>query len=302
MQERFIPEGFLFEGKNVNGGRTISSLAHTQKFPLVLAPTGMVPTKKLTPHVPITPEEIIADVKSCCDIGISSVHLHARGSSGDPTWEKDTYAEIIYGIREFAPNLAINVSTSGRNWSDLEKRADCLSLLGDLKPDLASLTTSSLNFIDRESINSPDTVQKLAKIMLERDIIPELEIFDLGMINCIKVLQKKNLLPKTLVANLFFGSIYGAQTTPIEVAAMINGLPEGTIWSGAGIGSFQAPAHAFSLAFGGGVRTGIEDNIYLDFSRQKLAKNVELVERVHKMGETLGREMISPAEFKAFLK
>ena len=268
----------------------------------MLAPTGMVPTKELTPYVPITPEEIISDVKSCYNIGISSVHLHARGSAGEPTWKKEIYAEIIYGIREFAPDLAINVSTSGRNWSDLEKRADCLSLLGDLKPDLASLTTSSLNFIDRESINSPSTIEKLAKIMLDRDIVPELEIFDLGMINSMSVLRKRGLLPKTLVVNLFFGNIYSAQSTPIEVAAMINGLPEGTIWSGAGIGSFQARAHAFSLAFGGGVRTGIEDSIYLDSSRLKLAKNVELVERAHKIGETIGRQMIPPGEFKALLK
>jgi uncharacterized protein (DUF849 family) len=98
------------------------------------------------------------------------------------------------------------------------------------------------------------------------------------------------------------GNIYGAQATPIEVAAMINSLPQGTVWSGAGIGSFQAQAQAFSLAFGGGVRTGIEDSIYLDFSQQKLAKNVELVERAHKMGETLGREMTPPSEFKALLK
>ena len=284
------------------GGFLNLTLALDKKFTLVLAPTGMVSTKSISPHVPITPEEIISDVKACYGVGITSVHLHARAKSGDPAWQKEIYAEIISGIREFAPDLAINVSTSGRNWTDLEKRADVLALLGDLKPDLASLTTSSLNFIDKESVNSPDLIQKLAKIMLDRGIVPELEIFDLGMVNAISVLKKKELLPKTLVANLFFGNIYGAQITPIEIAAMIGGLPEGTIWSGAGIGSFQASAQAISLAFGGGVRTGIEDSIYFDFSRKKLARNVELVERVHEMAESLGREMMPPIEFKKLIK
>ena len=277
------------------------SVSLNQVFPLVLAPTGMVPTKDMTPHVPISPQEIIDDVKACYKIGITSVHLHARDKSGIPTWKKEIYAEIIYGIREYAPDLAINVSTSGRNWSDLERRADCLSLLGDLKPDLASLTTSSLNFISGESINSPDTVEKLAKLMLDRSIVPELELFDLGMVNAVSVLKKKGLLPKTLIANIFFGNMYGAQATPIEMAAMITSLPPSTLWSGAGIGLVQPQAHAFSLSCGGGVRTGLEDNLYLDNFKQKLARNVDLVENVHKMGDLLNREFMPPAVFKALL-
>ncbi len=277
------------------------SMALDSKFPLVLAPTGMIPTKAITPFVPVTPEEIIADVKECYEIGITSVHLHARDKSGAPTWDKDVYSEIIYGIREFAPLLPINVSTSGRNWSDLEKRADCLALMGDLKPDLASLTTSSLNFISCASVNTPDTVRQLAKIMMERGITPELELFDLGMVNAVSVLKKEGLLPKVVVANLFFGNIYGAQTTPIEIAAMISGLPSGAIWSGAGIGDFQAQAQAFSLASGGGARTGIEDSIYLDRSKKKLARNADLVSRVHTMGATLNREVMPASDFKALL-
>ena len=277
-------------------------MALSEKSPLVLAPTGMVPTKKLTPYVPISPKDIIADVKTCYEVGITSVHLHARDHSGLPTWEKNIYGEIIYGIREFAPELAINVSTSGRTWSDLERRMDVLGLDGDLKPDLASLTTSSLNFISGVSVNSPEIVEKLAKIMLDRGIVPELELFDLGMVNAVKVLKKKGLLPKILVANLFFGNIYGAQATPIEMAAMVNGLPEGTLWSGAGLGQFQAIAHAFSLACGGGTRTGIEDNLYVDWPNKVLAKNVNLVERVHKMAQLVGRQILEPKEFKNLIK
>jgi uncharacterized protein (DUF849 family) len=277
-------------------------MALNKLFPLVLAPTGMVITKEKTPYVPISPEEIISDVKACHEIGITSVHLHARDTEGAPTWKKEIYQEIIYGIREFAPELAINVSTSGRNWSDVEKRADCLALLGDAKPDLASLTTSSLNFITGASINAPDTVRQLAKIMLDRDITPELELFDLGMVNAVSVLKKEGLLPRAIVTNLFFGNIYGAQATPVEMAAMVMSQPAGTLWSGAGIGDFQTQAQAFSLACGGGVRTGIEDNIYLDRSNLVLARNKDLVLRAHKMGETLNRRVMPPNEFKDLLK
>lgn len=277
-------------------------MALNEKFPLVFAPTGMVPTKSQTIHVPITPKEIIEDVKICYEIGITSVHLHARNDDGKPTWKKETYAQIIYGIKEFAPDLAINVSTSGRDWTELEKRADCLALDDDLKPDLASLTTSSLNFMQSASMNEPAIVRNLAKIMLDRGIKPELELFDLGMVNAVKVLRKEGLLKDTLVANLFFGNIYGAQVDLIQMAAMISALPEGTIWSGAGIGSKQKNVHAISLAVGGGVRTGIEDSIYLDHKTKRIAKNAELVERVHEMAKPLGRVVMSAEEFKAKLK
>jgi len=278
------------------------SMVLNRLFPLVLAPTGMVITKAQTPYVPISPKEIISDVKDCYKIGITSVHLHARDDDGAPSWKKEIYQEIIYGIREFAPELAINVSTSGRDWSEIEKRADCLALLGDTKPDLASLTTSSLNFITGASVNAPDTVRKLARIMMERGIVPELELFDLGMVNAVSVLKKEGLLPKTLVTNLFFGNIYGAQATPFEMAAMVTSQPENTIWSGAGIGEYQARAQSFSLACGGGARTGIEDNIYLNKSELKLARNIDLVSRVHKMGDTLNRTVMPPAIFKSLIK
>jgi uncharacterized protein (DUF849 family) len=108
-------------------------------------------------------------------------------------------------------------------------------------------------------------------------------------------------LKDTLVANLFFGNIFGAQVDLIQMAAMISALPEGTIWSGAGIGSQQKNVHAISLAVGGGVRTGIEDSIFLDHGNKRIAKNAELVERVHEMAKPLGRVVMSPEEFKAKL-
>lgn len=278
-------------------------MSHTlnSNFPIVLAPTGMVPTREQTPHVPLTPVEIAEDVARCADIGITSVHIHARDEQGQPDWRADTYKSIVYEIKSRTPDILINVSTSGRNWSELEKRADCLALDGDLKPDLASLTLSSLNFLSGASVNQPIMVEELARIMQERNIVPELEIFDLGMVNMIGVLRKKSLLKAPLVANVFFGNIAGAQATASEFGVTIDRLPGETIWSGAGIGQYRDVAHAFSLASGGGIRVGLEDGIFLDYTSRSLATNEKLVERVHELGRYLNRSYMKPEDFKVAL-
>ena len=261
----------------------------------------MVPTKEMTPHVPVTPKEIARDVADAAAIGITSVHIHARGEDGLPTWEQEVYREIVTAVREQSPETVINVSTSGRTWSELERRADCLALDGDLKPDLASLTLSSLNFLSGPSVNAPEVIKGLAQIMLDRGIVPELEIFDFGMLNYIGVLQKGGLLPGPIVANLFFGNIAGMQATLPEVGLAVERLPEDTVWSGAGLGDFQLTAQSMSVAAGGGVRVGLEDGIYVDRGRTELATNPGLVERVHALLELHGRRAMTPSELRARL-
>lgn len=270
--------------------------------PVVLAPTGMVPTRAMTPHVPLTPDEIARDVAAASALGITSVHLHARDASGAPTWERDVYARIVGRVREVAPEVLINVSTSGRTWSELERRADCLALDGDLKPDLASLTLSSLNFLGGASMNAPDVIRGLARIMRERGIVPELEIFDLGMLNFAGVLRKEGLLPGALVANLFFGNVAGLQATLPEVGLAVERLPEGALWAGAGLGDYQLTAQSLAIAAGGGVRVGLEDGIYLDRHRETLATNHQLVERVLALLALHGRRVMRPEELRARLE
>jgi uncharacterized protein (DUF849 family) len=261
----------------------------------------MVPTKAMTPHVPITPGEIARDVEAAAALGITSVHLHARDGDGAPTWDREVYARIVGAVRDRVPEVLINVSTSGRTWSELEKRADCLALDGDLKPDLASLTLSSLNFLGSASVNAPDTVRGLATIMRDRGIVPELEIFDLGMVNMAHVLRKEGLVPPGAVANLFFGNIAGMQANAAEVGLAVERLPEDILWAGAGLGDFQLTAQALAVAVGGGVRVGLEDGIWFDRGRTTLATNESLVERVHRLLELHGRRMMTPAELRAHL-
>lgn len=267
--------------------------------PIVLAPTGMVPTRAMTPHVPLTPEEIAADVAAAARLGISSVHLHARDETGAAAWDRHIYAEIIGRVREAAPDVVINVSTSGRTWSELEKRADVLALDGDLKPEMASLTLSSLNFMNGASVNAPETIRGLARIMRDRGITPELEIFDLGMLNFARVLRKEGLLVGPVATNLFFGNVAGLQPTLAEMGLAVERVPEDSTWCGAGLGAYQLTAQTLAIGAGGGVRVGLEDGIHLDRERTRLARNVDLVERVHALLDATGRRAMTPDEYRS---
>lgn len=266
--------------------------------PIVLAPTGMVPTREMSPYVALQPDEIVEDVRRAVDIGITMVHLHARDPDDAPTWRREVYREIILRIRTFAPDLVINVSTSGRNWSELERRADVLALDGDARPDVASLTLSSLNFIRGASINPPDVIRALASTMLERGIVPELEAFDLGMLNMIGVLRAEGLLQGTVPLTMLFGNVAGMQPTPAEFAAALACIPDDVLWSAAGLGDRQNVAQILGIAAGGGVRVGLEDGLHMDRARSKLASNQDLLERVHRQLELADRRWMSPLEFR----
>lgn len=247
-------------------------------------PTGMIPKKTDTPHVPISPEEIIRDVETAWELGISMVHLHARNSEDQtPSYRKEIYGEIISGIRQFAPELIICVSTSGRYANNIEARAEVLSLEGNLKPDMASLTLSSLNFNKSTSINEPSMIISLAKRMKEKGIRPELEVFDLGMVNYLKYLIKKGLLDAPYYANLILGNIACAQADLLHIGCLINDFPEGTIFSLGSVGDTQLKMNSLAIAMGWGVRVGIEDNYWYDVNRTKLTTNIELLNRIHEI-------------------
>lgn len=230
------------------------------------------------------------------------VHLHARDpNSGEPTYKKEIYGEIIEGIRERHKELILCVSTSGRSHSDFEKRSECLELNGDLKPDFASLTLSSLNFNKQASINTPETIQLLVKKMFERGIRPELEAFDLGMINYARYLTRKGLLYPPYYFNLILGNIACAQADMLHLGLMLRELPEESVWAVGGVGDDQLKMNIMSILSGGGVRVGLEDNIWYDAERSKLATNRELVERIVSIAEGLGFRPYSPKEARRVL-
>jgi uncharacterized protein (DUF849 family) len=262
----------------------------------------MIPTKEMTPHVPILVEEIVEQVLEVAGLGVNMVHLHARDHvTGDPTYKKEVYAEIISGIRMKHKRLVICVSTSGRTFSEFKKRSECLELKGELKPDFGSLTLGSVNFNKEASVNSPQMIQDLAKKMLDYSIKPELEVFDLGMVNYAHYLLKKGLIKPPYYFNLILGNIACAQANLLSLGLLIKELPENSIWSVGGVGNYQLKMNAMSLVAGGGVRIGLEDNIYFDAERKHLATNRALTERILKIAAALGCRPYSHEEARMIL-
>jgi uncharacterized protein (DUF849 family) len=274
----------------------------SKKFILNFAPTGMIPTRQMTPHVPITVDETADQVLEAAELGVNMVHLHARDpETGDPTFKKEYYADIIKRIRGHYPNLIICVTTSGRTFSEFEKRSEVLDLDGDLKPDFGSLTLSSLNFNQQASINTPQMIQALARKMLEKGIKPELEVFDLGMINYAHYLIQKGLITPPYYFNLILGNIACAQATLLNLGLMIKELPVGAMWSAGGVGDTQLTMNIMALISGGGVRAGLEDNIWQDTDRATLATNRDLIQRIIKIADTMRYKPYTHEELRRLL-
>ncbi len=265
-------------------------------------PTGMIPTKEMTPHVPVSVTEIVEDVLQAAELGITTVHLHARDeATGKPSYSADLYARIIEGIRAHDKELVIAVSTSGRTFQRFHQRAACLALEGELKPDMGSLTLSSVNFNKVASVNPPDMIRRLAEEMKERRILPELEAFDVGMINYAKYLISREVLRPPHYFNLILGNIACAQADLLHAGMMIRDLPPQSYWSLAGVGNAQLPMNAVAIALGGGVRVGLEDNIWFDSERTRLATNLGLLRRIHSLIAANGHTVMPPRDFRTLL-
>ena len=267
-----------------------------------LTPTGMIPTKEMTPHVPITVQEIVENVHEAVEIGITMVHIHARDEhTGEPTYRAEVYGDIIAGIRKFSSDLVVSVSLSGRTFGEFEKRAEPLKLDGDVKPDMGSLTLSSVNFNREASVSSPDMIQALAREMRRRGVLPELEAFDAGMVNYAKYLERKGLLEPPHYFDLLLGNIACAQADLLHAGIMVRDLPPNSLWSLAGIGDAQLMVNSIAIAAGGGVRVGLEDNIWYDPGRTRLARNADLVRRIHRLAESNERRIMTPGELRKLL-
>lgn len=267
------------------------------KLVINFTPTGMIPTKVMTRHVPVSINEIVNDVLAACEIGITMVHLHARDEEGVPTSDIDIYGKIIGGIRAYNKELVICVSTSGRINNTLGYRTMPLGLSGDLKPDMGSLTLSSLNFNKEASINTPEVIMGLANEMKIRGIKPELEIFDLGMANYMKYLITKNLLISPYYVNIILGNIACGQSNLLHMGVLLNDLPN-CVCSMGGIGEYQLSVNSMAISIGCGIRVGLEDNIWYDNNRTRLATNIDLIKRVHILANANERLVMTSNELR----
>jgi 3-keto-5-aminohexanoate cleavage enzyme len=267
------------------------------KLIITLAPTGMIPIKKDTPFVPVTPEEIAADTYESYKLGASVVHVHARDENGKPTFRKDIFEKIFKAIRRKCPDIVICATTSGRVHPQVEHRAEVL----DLHPEMASLTLGSLNFVQHPSVNSMETIIQLAGEMKRRNIMPELEIFEPGFINTAKYLFRKGCLKKPFHFCLLLGSLGSMPAGVGDLSFLVQSVPFGSSWSATGIGRFQTQINVAAILMGGHVRVGVEDSIYYNYPKRELATNAKLVERIVRISNDLNREIATPKETREIL-
>lgn len=264
--------------------------------------TGMMPRKSNNPRLPVTPEEIAGDALEAGKLGAAIVHLHARDIHEEPTPEPSVYAEIISRIRGKNPDLIICVTTSGRNWPELEKRLAVLDLPDDLKPDMASLTMGSLNFPKQASVNPPDVIQSLALRMEQRNIKPECEIFEVGMLDYVKHLIRKGMLRQPLYLNFILGSLGTMNASEKNLRYLVEQLPAFSIWTASGLGRFHSRVHQWTAENGGGIRTGLEDSLYLDRDNKILASNGDWMRKAVEQAEKSGRGIATPREVRQWLE
>jgi uncharacterized protein (DUF849 family) len=240
-------------------------------------PTGTQPTRENS-YAPLLPNEIIDTVHEANEIGISMVHLHARDEDTlNNTYKKDVYQKIIEGIKKHCPDLLICVSLTGRNFPELEKRTEVLQL----RPDLGSLTMSSLNFPTGASINQPETILSLITEMNKYGVQPEIECFDTGMLNYTNYLISKNILNPPYHINFVLGNIYNGQCDFGTLSTIKSNLPTNSFVCLGGIGSQQLKSTTYGLLDFDGVRIGLEDNLY--FRNKEKTTNIELLKRVHRI-------------------
>jgi len=291
--------------RNPTPHRTASHAPHPIRpyEPLIVnvALTGMVASKDQVPHVPLSPREIIEDAVGCVEAGAGIVHLHARAPDGAPEWRRTAYEAFLPEIRARCPEALLCVTTSGRRFGELEWRSDVLRLEGNARPDMASLTLGSLNFRREASVNSPETILRLAELMREAGIMPELEVFDSGMAYLAWELLDRGLLEPPLYVNLMLGAPNTAPARAGDLSHLVSSLPPDTVWATGGLGGTQLPMNALAVFMGGHVRTGLEDNPWFDFIERTPATNRALVERVVGLAAIAGRRVASCGEVRAML-
>lgn len=266
-----------------------------EKLIITAALTGAEVTKDIQPNLPVSPDEIAEAAYECYLAGASIVHVHARDEEGNPTQSYDVYKEIKEKI-EAKCNVIVQPSTGGATWHTPDERLQPV----DLKPEMATLSAGTCNFGNEVFMNSGEYIEKFAKKMQELGVKPEIEVFERGMIQNAKNLVKKGLLAEPIHFDFVLGVPGACPGTPEDLMFMLTHIPADSTWTVAGIGRSETPLATMAIILGGNVRVGFEDNVY--YSKGRLAKsNAELVERVVRISNELGREIATPDEARKIL-
>ena len=260
--------------------------------------TAALTGKEANPAIPETPDEIGRAAAAVEDVGASVVHLHAREQSGERSFATERFQAIDDAVRAHADDVVIQHSTGGTG-APTEERVRPLRT--DPAPEMASLDMGPLNRYDHlTSENTRATVDALYDEMVDRGIKPELEVFNDGHINEAHGLLERRDLDEPIHTTLIFGPGTLTRPRPRNFLTAIDDLPDRATFNTLGFGRHQLPFATMGILFGGHVRVGLEDNVY--YGPGELAtSNAQLVDRVVRIAEELGRPVATPAQTRELL-
>ncbi|MSU00193.1 3-keto-5-aminohexanoate cleavage protein [Tissierella pigra] len=266
-----------------------------EKLIITAAICGAEVTKENNPAVPYTVEEIGREAESAYKAGASIIHLHVREDDGTPTQDKNRFKACMDEILRRCPDVIIQPSTGGAVGMTDEERLQPT----ELGPEMATLDCGTCNFGgDEIFVNTENTIKNFGRLMIERGVKPEVEVFDKGMIDYAIKYAKQGFIKEPMHFDFVLGVQMAASAR--DLVFMVESIPQGSTWTVAGIGRHEFPMAAIAIAMGGHVRVGFEDNVYID--KGVLAKsNGELVERVVRIAKELGREIATPDEAREIL-
>lgn len=272
----------------------------TQPMVITAAMVGAETTREQTPYLPITAEEIAEDAARCREAGAAMVHLHVRTPEGKPSQDAELFRAAIRAIRK-KTDILVQVSTGGAVGMDVNERCGGLTLTGADRPDMATLSTGTVNFGEEVFWNPRPLIRDIAGRIRALGIKPEFECFDVGMIDSTLALAKEGVVELPGHFDFVLG-VPGTLTAREDALDfMARSIPEGCTWTVAAVGRHQLPFVTLAAQKGGNARVGLEDNIYL--SKGVLAKgNYELVADAAKRAKEAGRTLATPEEARAILR
>lgn len=273
---------------------------------ITAALTGAGTPKTLNQNLPVTPSEIAEDAYRCWKAGAAVVHLHMRDDEGRGTMDREKFKETIRLIRAYKDcDVVINCTSSGATRRlEPEERMEHFETIPDI--EIGSFDSGSINWgCNAIFDNSPQFLEQLAACYKRNNVLPEIEIFDLGMLGNAKYYKKVGVLPATAYFQCVLGVLGGMDATVENLLTLVRNMPEGSKWSAFGIGAGHLPILFASLALGcTGVRVGLEDNLIMgknEKGEKILATNVSLVERAANAICAYGKRPATPAEARSIL-
>ena len=273
----------------------------SDKVIITVAPTGAVTPKDLNENIPTTPEEIAEDIYRCWKAGAAIAHIHVRDEQARGVMDVARFKKTIELVRAHEDcDIIINCTSSGTcRPVPPEQRMTHFKELPEI--EMGSFDAGTMNWgCDIVFENRPEFLAELAQCYLDNDVLPELEIFDMGMITNANYYVKKGLLKTPLYCQMVLGVLGGSPATAEQLQHLVSNLPEGTKWSAFGIGKGHLPVMYAALALGAdGIRVGLEDNVL--YSKGVKASNLMLVERAVRVVKEFGKTPATPAEAREIL-